>query len=78
MRNYSLFSEGVRAVVVFSAHYEADAVRVAGSERTYGTLYDFVATELLPPAVFKVRYPARTEPQLGAAVEQRLREAGIE
>src|SRR5579875_3750754 len=63
-----------RAIVVFSAHFEAEAVRVHHTAR-YETMYDFGG---FPEALYQIRYAPPGDPALAADILQRMRSAGID
>jgi 4,5-DOPA dioxygenase extradiol len=61
------------AVLVISAHWEADAPHVSGVSQPE-TIHDFHG---LPADLYRVSYPARGAPQLAQRVVQLLAEVGI-
>lgn len=64
-----------RAIVVASAHYEAEGqVRVSGDARPQ-TIHDFGGFD---PKLHQLEYPAPGEPRLAAAIAERLRAASFE
>jgi len=62
-----------RAIVVVSAHWESQTLRVASAARPE-TWHDFGG---FPPALFAVQYPAPGDPHLAADIARRLTEAGL-
>ena len=62
-----------RAIVVASAHYESDTVRV-GAHASPPTVHDFGG---FPRELFSLRYPAPGNPALARRVVERLAQAGI-
>ncbi|OHX19364.1 DODA-type extradiol aromatic ring-opening family dioxygenase [Chromobacterium sphagni] len=62
-----------RAIVIVSAHWEAQAFTVNRQPRP-GTLYDFGG---FPPLLRTLRYPAATDAALAAEAETLLRGAGL-
>ncbi|OLU31041.1 dioxygenase [Pseudomonas sp. PA15(2017)] len=71
-----LASELVRpdAIVVVSAHWESDALRVMGSTRPE-TWHDFGG---FPAELYQVQYPAPGNPKLAESIVQRLRASGLD
>ncbi|KAH9884005.1 LigB-domain-containing protein [Xylariomycetidae sp. FL2044] len=65
-----------KAVVVFSAHWEAEpgTIYVNTAEKT-NLIYDYYG---FPPEYYKVQYPNRGNPQLASEVLRLLSQAGIE
>lgn len=63
-----------RAIVVVSAHWEADPVRVNFADDP-GLLFDYYG---FPPHTYELTWPARGAPALAQRVEQLLGEAGID
>ena len=67
--------EGVRAILVLSAHWEtAGPVRVLAHPRPE-TLHDFGG---FPPALYQMQYPAPGDPDLAARVVAMLQAGGLE
>jgi 4,5-DOPA dioxygenase extradiol len=62
------------AIVVVSAHWEADPVTITGAEHP-DTIHDFWG---FPDPLYAVEYPAPGEPGLAQRVQARLQSAGIE
>lgn len=61
-----------RAIVVASAHWQAQHPAVTGSQAP-DTIHDFNG---FPPALYRLRYPAPGDPALAARVTELLRAAG--
>ncbi|MEX0915472.1 MAG: class III extradiol ring-cleavage dioxygenase, partial [Wenzhouxiangellaceae bacterium] len=62
----------LEAVVVISAHWLTDTIRVTASARPE-TIHDFRGFD---PALFDIRYPAPGNPELAGQIVERLRQAG--
>lgn len=62
-----------QALLVISAHWEADPVRVNGTA-TPELIYDYYG---FPPHTYQLSYPAPGSPQLAAQVVERMRADGI-
>lgn len=62
-----------RAVLMISAHWEADPVRV-NATATPELIYDYYG---FPPHTYQLRYPAPGSPELAGEVAALLRTAGI-
>jgi len=65
--------DGLRAVVVISAHWEA-RVNTIGAAPASETIYDFGGFD---PALFSLTYPARTSAEVVAELDAALEAAGI-
>ncbi len=62
-----------RAIVVVSAHWEGQALRLTGAERP-STWHDFHG---FPRALEQIEYPAPGDPQLAARIAEQLSRAGF-
>src|SRR5690606_39608822 len=62
-----------KAIVVVSAHWESQALRVTGHARPQ-TWHDF---RCFPAALYAVQYPAPGDPLLARQVSERLEPAGL-
>ena len=62
-----------RAIVVISAHWEADVVTITSSKNTT-LLYDYYG---FPPESYRIQYPTPGAPQLSSALQETLAGAGI-
>ena len=62
-----------RAIVCFSAHWEAPIQKFSQSAR-HSTLYDFGG---FPPALYQVTYNAPGDPELARSIEHALEVANI-
>lgn len=62
-----------RAIVVASAHFEADQPSVGGALEPQ-TVHDFGG---FPSRLYQIRYPAPGAPELAQAIARRLTEAGV-
>ena len=62
------------AIILVSAHWEADRATVLGSPRP-AMLYDYYG---FPEEAYRIRYPAPGHPELAARVVRLLKENGIE
>lgn len=63
-----------RAIVVFSAHWEASKVTITAAEQP-GLLYDYSG---FPAESYRIQYPAPGAPALANKVAETLQHAGIE
>jgi aromatic ring-opening dioxygenase catalytic subunit (LigB family) len=66
--------ERPRALLVISAHWEADPIRLNGSPRPE-LIYDYYG---FPPHTYELRYPAPGDPALAAHIAELLGAAGVE
>lgn len=62
-----------KAVVVFSAHWEAGIQKVS-DVKEYGTIYDFGG---FPDALYRIKYPAKGDPELARAIERIFVDNGV-
>lgn len=62
-----------KAVVIMSAHFEADGVAVV-TDPNPGTIYDFGG---FAPELYRMVYPAKGDPVLAQSVFERLEKAGL-
>lgn len=71
--------EGVKGVLLFSAHWETDVPYITAADDP-GLYYDYGDVESLrydtPPEAFQIKYPARGDSKLAADVAQHLRQSG--
>jgi 4,5-DOPA dioxygenase extradiol len=63
-----------RAIVIFSAHFEAETEHVHRTSR-YHTMYDFGG---FPDALYQIRYEPPGDPALADDILERLKAAGID
>jgi 4,5-DOPA dioxygenase extradiol len=63
-----------RALLICSAHWEAEAPMLTGSERSE-TIHDFYG---FPQPLYRIRYPAPGAPALAARAQSLLQGAGLE
>jgi 4,5-DOPA dioxygenase extradiol len=61
------------AIVLFSAHWEANVQTVSGVEE-YGTIYDFGG---FPEEMYRITYPAKGDPALAEEIVGLFQQAGI-
>jgi len=75
LRTWAGTLEGVKAIVLVSAHWEqAGPVRVMAAAQP-GTMHDFGG---FPEALYQMQYPAPGQPELAARVAGLLRAGGLE
>lgn len=63
-----------RAIVIFSAHWEARTTTISFAEGPLPTIYDFGG---FPDELYRMTYPAPGSPAIAAEVEERFRQSGI-
>ncbi|QHW32849.1 dioxygenase [Paenibacillus rhizovicinus] len=63
-----------RAIVIFSAHWEARDVTISFADGPLPTIYDFGG---FPDELYRMTYPAPGSPEVAAEVESRFRRSGI-
>ncbi|MBM7568534.1 DODA-type extradiol aromatic ring-opening family dioxygenase [Paenibacillus sacheonensis] len=64
-----------KAIVIFSAHWEAGAVTVSFAEGPLPTIYDFGG---FPDELYRMTYPAPGSPEIAAKVEEKFLAHGID
>lgn len=62
------------AIVIFTAHWETEAVTISSKDDEYETIYDFYG---FPDVLYQVKYPAKGSSKLAADVGQLLTAKGI-
>ncbi|WP_169086811.1 DODA-type extradiol aromatic ring-opening family dioxygenase [Paenibacillus sp. PL91] len=62
------------AIVIFTAHWETEAVTISSKDDEYETIYDFYG---FPDELYQVKYPAKGSTKVAALVGQLLSESGI-
>ena len=62
-----------KAIIVVSAHWEADEIRVTDASAP-ALLYDYYG---FPPESYQIKYPCRGEPELAKSIVAELNSAGI-
>ncbi|OBZ12240.1 class III extradiol ring-cleavage dioxygenase [Bacillus sp. FJAT-26390] len=62
------------AIVIFTAHWETEAVTISSKDDEYETIYDFYG---FPDELYQVKYPAKGSTKVAALVGQLLSENGI-
>ena len=65
---------GLKAVVIFSAHYETDSILISSSDGPYETIYDFFG---FPEKYYTMKYPVCGSSKVAAQVKNRLEQAGF-
>ncbi len=63
-----------RAIIVVSAHWEADRVRISSAEQP-SLLYDYSG---FPPQAYQIKYPVQGNPVLADKVYTVMQEAGVD
>ncbi len=74
LRTWASGLQGVRAILVVSAHWETPGAFSLTSAALPGLLYDFHG---FPEALYRLEYPSPGEPDLASRVADRLRLAGL-
>lgn len=64
-----------KAIVVFTAHWEAETLTISSTDDVYETIYDFGG---FPPELYRIRYEARGSTQIAAMLAERFVQAGIQ
>ena len=64
-----LVKEKPDAVVIFTAHWEADITTISSVEGTYDMIYDFYG---FPKPLYEVVYPAKGSVKLAEEIKQLL------
>ena len=62
-----------KAIIVISAHWEADEIRVTDASAP-ALLYDYYGS---PPESYQIKYPCKGEPELAKSIVAELNGAGI-
>ena len=62
-----------KAIIVISAHWEADEIRVTDASAP-ALLYDYYG---FPPESYQIKYPCKGEPELAKSIVAELNSAGI-
>jgi 4,5-DOPA dioxygenase extradiol len=62
------------AIVIFTAHWETEAVTISSKDDEYETIYDFYG---FPDELYQVKYPAKGSTKIAALVGHLLSEKGI-
>ena len=62
-----------KAIIVISAHWEADEIRVTDASAP-ALLYDYYG---FPPESYQIKYPCKGEPELAKCIVAELNSAGI-
>jgi 4,5-DOPA dioxygenase extradiol len=64
-----------KAIVVFTAHWEAETLTISSTDEVYETIYDFGG---FPPELYQIQYKARGSKSVAALLENKLTQAGIQ
>ncbi|WP_424767237.1 DODA-type extradiol aromatic ring-opening family dioxygenase [Paenibacillus sp. sgz302251] len=62
------------AIVIFTAHWEAEDVTISSKDDEYETIYDFYG---FPDELYQVKYPAKGSTKVAALVGELLSDKGI-
>lgn len=62
------------AIVIFTAHWETEAVTISSKDDEYETIYDFYG---FPDELYQVKYPAKGSTKVAALVSRLLGDKGI-
>lgn len=77
LRKHGNRLDSVKAIVLFSAHWETDQPHITACENP-GIYYDYEEMRnFLPPAAFEFQYPAKGDAQLAAEIAKHLQEYGL-
>lgn len=63
------------AIVIFTAHWETEAVTISSKDDEYETIYDFYG---FPDELYQVKYPAKGSTKIAELVGQMLTAKGIQ
>ncbi|WHY90958.1 class III extradiol ring-cleavage dioxygenase [Neobacillus cucumis] len=78
--NYTRFLEKLgqqyhpKAIVIFTAHWEAEILTISSLDESYETIYDFYG---FPPELYEIKYPAKGSTKIAQSLKERLAQAGI-
>lgn len=77
LRKHSHLLGGVKAIILFSAHWETDEPRISGLESP-AIFYDYEhMRDVLPKQAFELQYDAKGDAGLAKSIADRLRSAGF-
>ncbi|OIK15479.1 dioxygenase [Bacillus sp. MUM 116] len=63
-----------KAIVIFTAHWEAATLTISSLDESYETIYDFNG---FPPELYEIKYPAKGSTMLAQQLKDRFAKAGI-
>lgn len=64
-----------KAIVIFTAHWESEVLKISYTDETYETIYDFGG---FPPEMYTIKYPAKGSTKVASFIEERFNSNGIE
>ncbi len=73
LRNIAKDLEKPKAIIVVSAHWEEDCVKISSAQQP-SLLYDYSG---FPPQAYKITYPVQGNPELAKKVHSCMLEAGV-